>query len=149
MLCTCTCSLHDCTGVGAHAAWPSECSTEERYNNNSNSSFFSSLSLRLDSGSNWSVTAKTRRMRLTCLCCVVWTMALFQGQISGTCVFVSLSLLFLYLQFVGLHFVVPMRMFPLGNSGRFPQGKHAATESRYPATLINYKVHAESFFVFS
>ena len=32
----------------------------------------------------------------------------------------------------------------MGNSGRFPQGKPAATESRYPA-LINYKVRAGYF----
>ena len=32
----------------------------------------------------------------------------------------------------------------MGNSGRFPQGKPAATESRYP-NLINYKAHAGSF----
>ena len=32
------------------------------------------------------------------------------------------------------------------NSGRFPQGKSAATESCYP-TRINYKVHAGSFCV--
>ena len=32
----------------------------------------------------------------------------------------------------------------LGNPGHFPQGKPAATVSRYP-TLINYKVHAGSF----
>ena len=36
--------------------------------------------------------------------------------------------------------------FPMGNSGRFPQGKPAATEPRYP-TLINHEVHAGSFFV--
>ena len=28
---TCTCT---CTGVGAHSGWPSQCSAEERYNNN-------------------------------------------------------------------------------------------------------------------
>ena len=33
---------------------------------------------------------------------------------------------------------------PVGNSGRFRQGKPAATESRYP-TLINDKVHAGYF----
>ena len=37
-----------------------------------------------------------------------------------------------------------MGIFPMGNSDRFPQGKPAATEPRYP-TLINYKVHAGSF----
>ena len=31
MQCACTCT---CTCVGAHAGWPSECSAEERYNNN-------------------------------------------------------------------------------------------------------------------
>ena len=31
MQCNCTCT---CTGVGAHTRWPSECSDEERYNNN-------------------------------------------------------------------------------------------------------------------
>ena len=36
--------------------------------------------------------------------------------------------------------------FPMGKSGRFPQGKPAAAESRFP-TLINYKVHAGSFSV--
>ena len=40
-----------------------------------------------------------------------------------------------------------MGIVPVGNSGRFPQEKLAATESRYP-TLINYKVHAGSFRVF-
>ena len=44
-------------------------------------------------------------------------------------------------------FFVPMVIYPMGNSGRFPQGKPAATESRYP-TLINHKVHAGSFCVF-
>ena len=39
-----------------------------------------------------------------------------------------------------VHFVVPMGIYPMGNSCRFPQGKPAATESRYP-TLIN-DVHA-------
>ena len=33
---------------------------------------------------------------------------------------------------------------PMGNSGHFPQGKPAVTESRYP-TQIYYKVHAGSF----
>ena len=33
----------------------------------------------------------------------------------------------------------------MGNSGRFPQGKPAATVSRYP-TLIDDKVHAGSYF---
>ena len=42
------------------------------------------------------------------------------------------------------HFVVPMGISPMGNSGGFPEGKPAATESRY-STLINYKVHAGSF----
>ena len=37
-----------------------------------------------------------------------------------------------------LHFAVPMGISPMGNSGRFPEGKPAATESRYP-TLINHK----------
>ena len=36
------------------------------------------------------------------------------------------------------------QFFPLGNSGCFPQGKPATTESCYP-TQINYKVHAGSF----
>ena len=49
-----------------------------------------------------------------------------------------------FLFFSLLDFVVPIRIFPVGNSDRFPQGKPAATESRYP-TLINYKVHAGSF----
>ena len=35
-----------------------------------------------------------------------------------------------------LHFVVPMGIVHMGNSGRFPHGKPAAVESRY-ATLIN------------
>ena len=52
--------------------------------------------------------------------------------------------------FVVVHFVVstgidPM-LYPMRNSGCFPQGKPAATESRYP-TLINHKVHAGSFLV--
>ena len=37
-----------------------------------------------------------------------------------------------------------MGISPVGNLGRFRQGKPAATESRYP-TLINYKVHAGPF----
>ena len=37
-------------------------------------------------------------------------------------------------------------VFPMVKSCRFPQGKSAATESRYP-TLINYKMHAEFFHV--
>ena len=37
-----------------------------------------------------------------------------------------------------------MGISPVGNSGRFPQGKPAATKSRYP-TLMNYKAHAGSF----
>ena len=37
-----------------------------------------------------------------------------------------------------------MGMFSMRNLGRFPQGKPAATEPRYP-TLINYKVHAGSY----
>ena len=41
-------------------------------------------------------------------------------------------------------FVVLMGISPMGNSGRFPQGNPAATESRYP-TLIHYEVHAGSF----
>ena len=43
---------------------------------------------------------------------------------------------FLFL-FCFVHFVVPMGISPMGNSGRFPQGKPAATESRYP-TLTNF-----------
>ena len=35
-----------------------------------------------------------------------------------------------------LHFVVPMGIYVMGNLGRFPQGKPAATESRCP-TLTN------------
>ena len=50
--------------------------------------------------------------------------------------------IFLWVEFV--HFVVPMGIYSLGNSGRFPSGKPAATESRYP-TLIYYKVQAGSF----
>ena len=30
------------------------------------------------------------------------------------------------------HFVVPMEIFPMWNSGRFPRGKPASTQSRYP-----------------
>ena len=33
----------------------------------------------------------------------------------------------------------------MGNLGRFPQGKTAATEPRCPTLIINYKVHAGSF----
>ena len=33
----------------------------------------------------------------------------------------------------------------MGNLGRFPQGKPAATESRTTQTLSDYKVHARSF----
>ena len=36
------------------------------------------------------------------------------------------------------------KCFPMGDLGRFPQGKSNATKSRYP-TLINDKVHAGSF----
>ena len=43
-----------------------------------------------------------------------------------------------------IHFVVPVGISSMGNSGLFPQGKPAATESRY-STLINDKVHAGSF----
>ena len=50
------------------------------------------------------------------------------------------ALCFLYF----VHFVVPMGISSMRNLGCFPQGKPAATESRYP-TLINYKVHAGSF----
>ena len=71
---------------------------------------------------------------------------------------------FVHLHFV--HFLVPMVISPMGNSVRFPQGtpwydlrgwldvknndlipqgKPAATESRYPA-LINYQEQAESFY---
>ena len=39
MQCSCT---YTCTGVGAHTGWPSECSAEERYNNN----FFACSSYR-------------------------------------------------------------------------------------------------------
>ena len=46
--------------------------------------------------------------------------------------------------FVFVDFAIPMEIFPLGNSGRFPQEKPAATPSHYPS-LISYKVHAESF----
>ena len=35
-----------------------------------------------------------------------------------------------------VHLVVPIGISPMGNSDRFPQGKPAAIESRYP-TLIN------------
>ena len=38
--------------------------------------------------------------------------------------------------FFKIHFVVPMGISHMENSGRFPQGKPAATESRYP-TLTN------------
>ena len=43
-----------------------------------------------------------------------------------------------------VHCVVPMGFSPMGNYGRFPQGKPGATESRYP-TLIYNKAHAGSF----
>ena len=46
-----------------------------------------------------------------------------------------------------VHFVVPMGISPMGNLGRFPEGKPAVTESLYP-TLINWKVHAGSFLFF-
>ena len=45
------------------------------------------------------------------------------------CAYGILMLLF----FVFLHFVVPMRIDPMGNPGRFTQRKPAATESRYPS----------------
>ena len=48
----------------------------------------------------------------------------------GDALTVGMSYLFI-LYFV--HFVVPMGSSPMGNSGRFPQGNPAATESRYPA----------------
>ena len=48
------------------------------------------------------------------------------------------------IQFCFIHFVVPIEISPMGNSGRFPQGKPGATESRYP-TVINYCVHTGSF----
>ena len=38
MQCTCTCT---CTGVCAHTRWPSECSAEERYNNNNKQQLWS------------------------------------------------------------------------------------------------------------
>ena len=50
-----------------------------------------------------------------------------------------------FLHFV--HFVVPMGISPMGNLGRFPQGKPAATELRYP-TLININVHELVFLCF-
>ena len=40
---------------------------------------------------------------------------------------------YLLLSFFLFHFVVPIGIYPVGNSGRFPQGKPAATESRDPA----------------
>ena len=43
-----------------------------------------------------------------------------------------------------MQFVVPMGISATGNSGRFPQGKPAATESRYP-TLINDQMYAGVF----
>ena len=48
----------------------------------------------------------------------------------------GIELFYLFL----VHFVDPK-----GNSGGFPQGKPATTESRYPTLNINYKVHAGSF----
>ena len=44
------------------------------------------------------------------------------------------------------YFLVPVGIFPMGNSGRFPRGKPAATELRYP-TLINYYPSECSTFV--
>ena len=49
--------------------------------------------------------------------------------------------------FVCVHLVVQMGIFSVENLGCFPQGKPAATGSRYP-TLIKHKVHAWSFRVF-
>ena len=43
-----------------------------------------------------------------------------------------------------VHFVVPMKNVPMGNSDIFPQGKPAATQSRHP-TLSKFKVHAVYF----
>ena len=43
-----------------------------------------------------------------------------------------------------VHFVVPMEISPIGNSGSVSQGKPAAAESRY-STLIKYELHAGSF----
>ena len=39
-----------------------------------------------------------------------------------------------------VHFVVPMGIFPMGNSDRFPKGKLAATD----LTRINYEMYAGS-----
>ena len=47
--------------------------------------------------------------------------------------FVFCLILFFFLfsfLFICLHFVVPVGISPMGNSGRFPEGKAAATESR-------------------
>ena len=44
-------------------------------------------------------------------------------------VFSSSFVFFVFLYIV--HFVVPMGISPMRNSGRFPQGKPAATESHY------------------
>ena len=46
--------------------------------------------------------------------------------------------------FILYTFLPQWDFFPWGNSGRFPQGKPAATESRYP-TLIRNKVHHRFF----
>ena len=47
------------------------------------------------------------------------------------CTFSAYLYLCIFLNFVD--FVVPMGISPMGNSGRFPQGKPPATESHYPA----------------
>ena len=49
---------------------------------------------------------------------------------------IYIFVLFLYIFFI--QFVVPMGISPMGNSGRFPQGKPAATESRYQALTNKY-----------
>ena len=46
--------------------------------------------------------------------------------------------------FFFLRIIVPVGIFPMGNSGHFPQRKPVETESGCP-TLIIYKVHAGSF----
>ena len=51
-------------------------------------------------------------------------------QVSPTACILVVVMVCIFLCFV--HFVVPVGISPMGNSGRSPQGKPAATESRYP-----------------
>ena len=79
-------------------------------------------------------------------CAVVSLYTMHSSLCSYQCLSLCLRDRVLSLSFF-LHLVVAMGILHMGTSGRFPQGKPAASESRYP-TLINYKVYAGSFRVF-